>query len=154
MATMKVEGAAQIEAFLRQLPEKVAKKVTTAALRTGGTVVAKAARAKLRANPSVDTAMLVTHIGVSTKKRPTKGSAEVSVGIRKGKALLVRKGKKKAQLVNPARYAHFIEFGTEHSKAEPFMRPALDTSGSAAVAKVIESAAKGINRETARLASR
>jgi HK97 gp10 family phage protein len=29
---------------------------------------------------------------------------------------------------NPVRYAHLVEFGTRHSRAKPFMRPAFDAN--------------------------
>lgn len=41
----------------------------------------------------------------------------------------------------PAKYAHLIEFGTKHSKAEPFMRPAVDAGRNEAL-KIIEQTAK------------
>lgn len=38
--------------------------------------------------------------------------------------------------VDPVRYAHLQEYGTQHSAANPFLRPALDSKGAAAAEKM------------------
>jgi HK97 gp10 family phage protein len=151
---MHLEGADQVEALLKRLPSAVSKRVTTASLRSGATVIAKAARAKIRANPSIDSGLLVKKIVSRTVRRPSKGQAQVTVGVAGGASMRIMKGHHKPRKKIASRYAHLVEFGTEHSPAEPFMRPAVDSQGSAAVAKVVETAGKLLARETAKLAPR
>jgi HK97 gp10 family phage protein len=74
--------------------------------------------------------------------------------------VISNKGRKKDQRLiligfrPPAsRRAHFTEFGTSHSSAQPFMRPALDTRARQALfemgrvlAVAIEKVASGLRR--------
>ncbi len=147
----RLVGAEAIEDLLKQLPPNVARNVTNQSLRAGAGVIANAARANIRANGSIDSGLLLKRIAVETQRRPNQGQAEVIVGVKGGTAIVVRKGKTKPMRATPRRYAHLVEFGTEHSAAEPFMRPAVDGSGSKALAKVVEAAASGLARVTAKL---
>lgn len=147
-----VVGAKEIENLLKRLPERVAKNVTTGALRAGAAVIARQARANVRNSPSIDSGLLVRNITSRARKRSKKGSAVVSVGVARKTAMVVRKGREKAVKVSPARYAHLVEFGTEHSPAEPFLRPALDEKGDEAIARIGAAMGKGIEREARKLA--
>ena len=50
-----------------------------------------------------------------------------------------KNGKRQRQQIrHDGFYAHMVEFGTRHSRARPFMRPALDAKGQAAVNAVQE----------------
>ena len=51
-----------------------------------------------------------------------------------------------------SRRAHLEEFGTRHSAAHPFMRPALDTKANEALSEMGDELAKGIADEAAKLA--
>lgn len=154
MANQFVIGADKLEALLKKLPENVSKKVVTAALRSGAAIIAKQARANLRASPSVDSGLLAGNITSRTRRRSRKGKAVVSVGAARKTAQVVRKGKSKPIKASPSRYAHFIEFGTEKMPAEPFMRPALDTQGGAAIAKIMEMMGRGVEREARKMAGK
>ena len=44
-----------------------------------------------------------------------------------------------------ARHAGFVEFGTAKMKAEPFMRPALDSAGEAAIDAIVSALQAGID---------
>jgi len=162
----KLIGAEAIENLLKELPDRVARNVTTNAMRAGAQVVKKAAVAKLRSNPSVDTGTLAKAVAIKTapkfrKATPTSSKYSrniedgtlVQVGIARIAVTAVPKGAKKPVKKSPNRYAHFVEFGTEHMPAEPFMRPAVDSSGGAAVTAIIQAAARGLARETAKLAA-
>lgn len=180
MTTMRLGGAAEIEALLRKLPEKVAKKVVVSSLRQGGGVIAKQAKANLAANGSIVTGALAAAVKTITVRNPTMGAAQVKVGVVGKKMNVVRPGETKPRRVGPGTVAKWVEFGTgEHrieaegktlawsaggsavfarsvdhpgAKAKPFIRPAVDTKGSAAAQKVVAAAAKGIAREAGKLA--
>jgi len=164
MNQMKVIGADAIENLLKQLPERVARNVTTNALRAGARVIQRAAIDKLRANPSVDTGTLLKAVAIKTAPKFKKASASkysrnvadgtlVTVGIKRIAVSAVPKGKHKAQKKSPNRYAHIVEFGSEKMAAEPFMRPAVDGQGSAAVSAIIQAAGRALKRETGKLAA-
>jgi len=151
--TKFVQGADAVEKMLRSLPERVAKNVTTQTLRSGAGVIVRSARKKLRSNQNVDSGELSKKIGTRTVKKSSKGAAEVFVTIKGGSAQVVRKGKNKPTKATPRRYAHIIEFGREGVPAQSFMRAAVDSDGTAAVAKMIETAGKALKRETGKLAA-
>lgn len=50
----------------------------------------------------------------------------------------------------PARRWHFIEFGTAHQAAHPFLRPALDQNASAVLELLRDEMSKGIIRAAAK----
>jgi HK97 gp10 family phage protein len=152
---MPLRGAGDLEKLLRQLPDRVAKNVTFGAVRASARVIQRAARENLVSNPSVDTGALVAAIKVSTRRRSRKAPAVAAVGVDKLIATVVRKGRrsKKPMKINPRNYAHLVEFGTEHSAAEPFMRPAIDQHGEQALVALLDNAAKGIEREARKLAA-
>lgn len=182
MAQMKIMGARELEKVLKQLPDRLARNVTFNGLRAGGRVIASAAKANLRSNGSVDTGALAEAIKVETRKRSRKGSAVVAVGIENKASQRSRKGADKSMKVNPSKYAHLVEFGTEPhviqpkkrkrlafqgndglvvtsaiqhpgTVAKPFMRPAVDQYGKTAASKITETMARGVEREARALAS-
>jgi histone H3/H4 len=53
-----------------------------------------------------------------------------------------------------APHGHLVEFGTVHSAAKPFLRPAVDESAQAAIDKLAENLWKGIAREAEKLATK
>lgn len=152
VTTMRLRGDRDIENLLRRLPGRIAKNVTFNALRSGARIVMKAAQTNLLANGSVDTGALVASIKISTRRRSRKAPAVVAVGADKLVRMPTRRGQRKPMKINPRNYAHLVEFGTEHSPAKPFMRPAIDQNGEAALVKILEMSAKGIEREAAALA--
>lgn len=183
MSVMRLEGAAEIEGLLRKLPDKVAKKVVVSSLRQGGNVIAKQARANLASHGSVVTGALSASIRTITVRNPSLGAAQVKVGVVGKKLNVIRPGETKPRRIGPGTYAKWVEYGTgEHrieaasgkvlawnaggstvfahtvdhpgAKAKPFIRPAVDTRGPAAAAKVVAAAAKGIAREAGKLAGR
>jgi len=151
-----VIGSKELEALLKKLPERVAEKVTLGALRTGGRVIAKAARDSVRASPAVDSGMLEKSITTRTRKSGRAKSAPkiVSVGVARKTAMVVRKGRKKATKASPARYAHLVEFGTENMPAEPFLRPAVELKGEEAIKRIMEALGRGVDREARKLAGK
>lgn len=65
----------------------------------------------------------------------------------------ITRGRKRGQLryAVPTRYAHFAEFGTSHSKPQPFMRPAWDEAGGEpALYTFLDVLQDGIKSETLR----
>lgn len=130
MARNFVLGAPEIEALLKSLPEKVAKRLMLNGLRAGGRVVAKGMRERVPKR----TGNLAKSITVSSAAKVTKGKAHVVVGFKKP----------------TSRRAHLTEFGTEHSQAKPFIRPALEEDGEKAIRQIGEIVARGLVREAKR----
>lgn len=139
-----VIGAADIEAVLIRLPERIAKNVTTTALMAGGRVLAAGINERA---PKGKTGKL------SRSAMPKRGkvAGKVEVGFR-----TPRSG-------GHSPVAHLIEFGTGPRKhksgkfvgavpAQPFIRPAIDQDGSKVIAAIGKSMGAGVAREAGALA--
>jgi HK97 gp10 family phage protein len=126
-----VLGAKDLERVLNQLPEAVAKKVAVNGLKAGGRVLVKGMKHRARRR----TGQLADSPVVSSSKKSTKGQAHAVVGFKKP----------------VSRRVHLTEFGTEHSRAFPFIRPTLDEDGAAAIKAIGENMGKGVEREARKL---
>ena len=129
----------QLESILSQLPDKVEKKVANAAVSAGARVIRKEAEQFAPYNESRTTGVHLRDAIIV--KRDKNKVASYTVGTQ-------YRGKKAAP------HAHLLEFGTVKMSPQPFLRPAFDTKGDQAKAKMLNSLATGIHREAAKLAGR
>lgn len=121
----KIRGAKELDNALKSLGIELETKIAKSAIRAAAVVVAK--EAKLRA--PADGGVLKNSIQVVTRSK-RKGAAVASVVTRSGKRW-------NAKNMN-AWYAGKVEFGTIYVPARPFLRPALDVKGAAAVKRMSE----------------
>ena len=152
MAQNFVLGAKSLENILKELPDKVARKVVLAGLRAGATPIVK----EMNRLAPRDSGLLAT-AGTSRTRKLGRGKSApkvVSIGFKKTKQMVARKDRKKLQEETPSRIAHLAEFGTEHSAPEPFIRPALDGKGQEAISRITEFMARGVEREARKLAGK
>src|SRR5690348_15044583 len=91
-ATFTIEGGAQLDGLLKQLPGNVARRVAGNALRAGARVIASEAKARV----AKKTGELAKNIKVKTEKVTRSDQRLVSVGV----------GGKEGPL------AHLVEFGS------------------------------------------
>lgn len=126
---------------MRQLSAKVATQTAARAVNAGAQIVKKQAKANITSSPSVEKGYLLD--AVITKKIPksqTSLTAEYVVTVRgRGK---VNKKTGKRQTFAP--HAVFVEYGTVHMPAEPFLRPALERKQHQAVSAIKEKLAADI----------
>ena len=151
METLKIKGIEDMAKCLNQLPGKLKATGEKSALRAGGAPIRKAA--KQFAKSSKDTGLLIKSIGLNVKT--VKGITSVRVGPRKGFRQTVqckdkRTGKTREEIANPANYGHLVEYGTSHSPAKPFIRPAVDSAQS----EILPAMAKGLEKHLARAAQK
>lgn len=124
--TVRIHGAKELEAVLKQLPEHMAKQVVRAALRKA-------------AVPILDEARRLAPVGQESKGRTRlrttkKGKVTVAnYGKLRGELKIITvpdsKSKSSASVaisVGKAYWGMFVEFGTRHQAAKPFLRPAFD----------------------------
>lgn len=148
---VQVRGLAELQRALDTLPAKIEANIMRGAVRAGTQVLAEAARA----NVPVRSGRLAESVRVGSVRIDKRTGRVVGV-VRAGK-LVGSKGKAKDKFADVF-YAHMVEYGTaahiikappgaklnvrgiflssvEHpgAKKRPFMRPALDTHGRAAV---------------------
>ena len=127
-----VLGHRELESLLRKLPEKVAKRVTVNGLKAGGRVLVKGMKARAPRR----TGQLADSPTVSSAAKVTQGRSQASVAFKKP----------------VSRRVHLTEFGTEHSRARPFIRPTLEQDGREAIKAIGENIGKGVEREARKMA--
>ncbi len=123
--TVEIKGLRQLGEAMRTLSADVSKKVARAGTAAAAQVIRKSAISKA----PVETGNLRKNIIL--KRLPaseTRLTSEHIVTVRRG----VTKKQKQAGL-NSADYARFLEHGTVHMPAQPFLRPAFDQNKGQAV---------------------
>lgn len=147
MSDVNIKGLAELQAALAQLPVKMENNILRAAMRAGAKLVAKQAATNVH---TVSGALAQSvRFGCTPNRQSGKLVAYVRAGGR-GKKGSAKGGK------NPAFYAHMVEQGTaahiikarapnrmlaigvaqvQHpgAKKKPFLRPAMDNQGQAAL---------------------
>lgn len=128
----KLEGAKEMERLLRELGPRVAGRVGQRAVRAGAApIVAEAKRLV-----PVRTGALRDAITSAPGRRRGQDERVMLIGI----------------APPTSRRAHLTEFGTIHSAAHPFLRPALDSQVAAALEAMGRELASGLTREAEKLA--
>ena len=119
---MKVLGLKELDRKLARLEGKAAKKIVRKAVRSG----AKLIHAEAKRLVPVD-----------------EGEIKTSIKVRAGKS---KRGRKEINInvIAGTDHAGAVEFGTDVMEAQPFMRPAADNKGRAAVAVIATEIGRGI----------
>ena len=138
-----VQGLREAKAAFQALPESARDRLLTA---TDITLreIKRLAQAKIQASPSIRTRALFNSLAFKLNLKSGVGKVGVTSGetlmrtssTSSGKTRTVRirgvivlgknGGQQGARLIRPSRYAHLVEFGARHMKAEPFMMPAVE----------------------------
>jgi len=130
--TVEIQGLRELDAKLKKMGERMARRSAGRATGKAAKVIKDAAKRQVIANPSVETGSLLGAI-VSKKlpKRETPDTAAhiVTVRVRESKRATKRANRRKQKT---APYANIVEFGSVKMTAEPFLRPAFDSQGRAA----------------------
>jgi HK97 gp10 family phage protein len=127
-----IKGAKEMEALLKKLGPVLASKIGDQALRAGAKVIVAEAK---RLVP-VRTGALRDSITIMVRKPRNDKQRIVLMGFKR----------------TASWRAHFVEFGTSHSAAKPFMRPAMDSKVGEALEEMGKVMARGLAREAAKLA--
>lgn len=145
---IEIKGAKEMERLLRELGSRAAAKIGVQALRAGAKPIIGAAKQALQ--DVSKTGNLANSIDVKILKPKKNGEfINAAIGpIWKKIPDPTRAG----GFDNPGRRAHLTEFGTSHSAAHPFMRPAVDTQHQQAIDEMGRVLGKGIEREALKLA--
>lgn len=162
-----VRGLREAKAAFQALPETV-REAMLDATETTVREIARHAQARLASSPSINTRSLYNHIAWKVTKSNGRGRVGVSagetrmvVGGRKIKLkgiLVAGKGGSAhtaagAKLIRPSRYAHLVEFGSAHMRAEPFMIPAAEAQREPYLQRAVR-AGKDVERATAAIGIR
>jgi len=155
-AAVQLHGMKQLAKTISRLPTELRRAAETTALRNGGKIILKSAKA--HAKSSEDTGLLIKSLGVTVRKGKSgkeRGIYTARIGPRTGfsRTIGVRKsGKNKGKPIkqDPSKYGHLVELGTSHSAAKPFIRPAVDSAGSDVVSAMAAGYEKGLTRAIAK----
>jgi HK97 gp10 family phage protein len=135
-AEISLTGASELVSRLEALPDKLANNVMTGALYAGARLIRDEAR---RRAPILDLekwrgphepGLLLQNIVARRSRSRSRDEIIAKVGI-----------------TRDAFYGHFIEYGTRHAAAYPFMRPALDTTQAEAAQEVVDYARERVDAE-------
>ena len=145
--TVKVDGIKELRRALDRLPKELQRASETTALREGMKPVLKTARG-IAPN---DTGLLKKAIGLTVRKG--KNGVTARVGARTGFKKEVKRNGKTVK-ADPSKYSHLVEFGTSHSAAKPFIRPAVESNTSAISDGIAKGYEKGLEKAIAKVRSR
>ena len=133
----QVDGLADLLARLNGLKRQVASRILRKAVAEAGKIILKVAKQKAPR----ESGLLRKSLGRKVKVYRSSGTAVAIVGPRLGFKQVVRRARGKwfpADVAsNPVKYAHLVELGTVRSKAQAFLRPALQTHAGT-IRKVME----------------
>jgi HK97 gp10 family phage protein len=136
--SMNVQGLAELDAKLQNLPEEIVKKLFRKALRASGQVIQKEvqSRAPVKVEDSgpksnsLPPGALKADIKTRVSVTPQKGTGSVNIGPGKNTAHVARWVENGHNLVG---HKPNKKKTGKKTKPRPFMRPALDASGEKAV---------------------
>jgi HK97 gp10 family phage protein len=123
--TIRVDGLQELSARLRTLAADVENKFAGRATGKAAQIVKKAAKAQLRASPSIESGLLEKNVIVK-KLGKTQSQGLTSQHIVTVKKVIYPRRGKESHLRNTKQIASYKEFGTVHVPPEPFIRPALE----------------------------
>lgn len=126
----QILGASALDKVLGQLPGEIGEAVLQRALRKGAALIVRAARKRV----PVRSGELKRAIAVNKGRR--KKAERLLIGFRKPHS----------------RRAHLTEFGTSTQPAQPFIRPAVEEQGQAAIDAIGEALGKEIDKAASKLA--
>ena len=141
MAGFVIEGLEDALKKMDEMTKNVAKKHVKKALRAAAKPVLQSAKDNAKNIDDPDTAAnIAKNLVIRTGKTIDKNSSKVRIGVKGGGRFwernknVQRKGKKRKKnphytpLDNDTRHFWLVEFGTAKTRAQPFMRPALEAN--------------------------
>lgn len=157
-----ITGLDELNAKLQSISDDLKKKGGRFALRKAAMVVAKAAaeNAARVDNPKTHQRIYANvTLRWSSRRYKSTGDLGFRVGVLGGARRVAKitgefKGKGAGNPGGDTWYWRLVEFGTEHSKARPFMRPALENNTDKATNEFILQYGKAIDRAIKRAGKR
>jgi HK97 gp10 family phage protein len=132
--TFSIRGAREMERVLFELGPIVSRKLARPAVVAGARIMAEDAKSRVR----VRTGEL--RASITAQAAPRQGEERITAHLGFFKPT--------------SRRGHLTEFGTRHSRAFPFMQPAMEAKAEAALEEMGRILARGIEREANKLAKK
>lgn len=158
-ASMRIEGLADLQRALKELPERLQKKALATAVAKGARVIGRDAQSRVpvlkkfdsRRTPGLLKRLIRVSRGV---RRTTEAAAFVSVRRMNRKQIArfkAKTGYKGADNPFDPFYWRFVEFGTSKMAAQPFLRPAFEAQKELAARTIGDELAVAIEKEARQL---
>jgi len=135
MSKVKIDGLDEINKKLKNLDDKVARKIIKKGINDGTKIVLK----EMKSLVPIRTGLLRKSLGRKVKAYRKSKLILGLIGPRMGFVRVIN-GKK----VDPTNYAHLVEFGHGRVKPKPFVRPARDNTKNSVMASFVTIAKKEI----------
>lgn len=145
-SAIHLDGIRELQRALDKLPRELQDKAEKAAVRGGAFLISKSAKSKV----SSLTGTLKKAIGITVRK--VKGRVTGRVRAKSKKVSVTVNGQ--TRIVNPAKYASLVEYGTSRTAARPFIRTAIEATKGSVVSAMAESYNKNLGKAVARIRSR
>lgn len=149
----KFDGLAEVLGNLKTLPLKVRRSAARKATGKGAAIIRKKAKAIVMRSDDPETGRRIAdNIGQRFRSRYFRetGDTMVSVGVLSGKGRIPKGNPDTGRKGNTPHW-HLLELGTEHSKAQPFLRPAASESVSEVFNTVATALEQEVSKEVAKL---
>lgn len=154
----EIQGLEAVIGKLQALKEEPRKKTTRFALRKAANLVRDQAQANAaRLDDPTTSQNIAANIAVSFDGRHHKatGDLKMKVGVKGGASGVAAavgelRGKGKGNPGGDTYYWRFLEFGTEHMRAQPFLRPAMEETIDPATDEFVRQFEKAITRAVRR----
>lgn len=140
MIEMRIEGLAELRANLLKLP----KDIQGRPLRSAVSAAAKVVQDRAKQLAPEKTGRLKRAIYRTRSRSESSRVQETHI-------VGVRAGKRHQKKNRDAYYWRFLEFGTSHQRARPYMRPAFDSTRQQQLETLRDRLAKAIARAAAKL---
>jgi len=137
-----LQGHKKLLRKLQRLPDAVQRRILRPAVNKALTPINRDAK---RRAPK-ETGLLRRSIGKKVKVYKRTGVVWGAVGIRKGYKTQLPDGSWR----NPEMYAALVERGTRTTRAQPFLRPAMDANRERALSILADAVRAGLAKEAAR----
>lgn len=160
-----IVGLDKLRAVFQKLPEVVRDRLNEATVDTLQQGV-RIAQSTLERSPSIQTRTLYNNVGWAMNNKAGRGSfgikaatftvktqANWGAGEIGGRKIRVRGTVVGNKVIRTTRYAHLVEFGSVHMKAEPFMIPAAEKVRGDYLVRCIK-AGKDIERDASKIGGR
>lgn len=157
--TIHVSGLRELEAQLLAIGEEYGPKAALSPVRRALGKAGKVVQATAQARVHRKSGTLAENIIVTTYRKPPEGQIGVKVTVRakakgyKSNSRNVRSGKigLNYNFYGPLFYGSFLEFGTSHQPAYPYMRPAFEENKNMLPGLIRDELAKAIDATVKRL---
>lgn len=149
---LNITGMKDLQRAIAQLAPELQNRAYKSVITEGGRVIQREAKSRVARKSGL------LRKSINVKGMVFKsGTAHAIIGIKrsvrgKPKTVIGRNGKSRKVTPTPANYAHLVEYGTAHSAAAPFMRPAVDATKNTVFAGMVKGLDKALSRAVRKIA--